>query len=292
MQRLFFKEKYARFERETPFDFSKRSTIGCGGKSPIAFYPRTVDELVTVVNYLQSDEIPFLTVGNLSNVLPSEGDIPRVIVSTRKMRYEENGKGFFSAGIRSSTLLDICQKQRLSGAEFLQGIPCTLGGALYMNAGVSGRYIGEIVQSVTVLKDGEVRTLSILECGYSYKHSVFTDGKSVILGAQLALVEADSDSIQKERMAYQSRRAHLPKGKSMGCVFKNPEGKIAGKLIESAGLKGLRIGKAVVSETHANFIINEGNATASDIRTLIETIKKSVFARYKIRLEEEIIYLS
>lgn len=251
-----------------------------------------MDELVTVVNYLQSDEIPFLTVGNLSNVLPSEGDIPRVIVSTRKMRYEENGKGFFSAGIRSSTLLDICQKQRLSGAEFLQGIPCTLGGALYMNAGVSGRYIGEIVQSVTVLKDGEVRTLSILECGYSYKHSVFTDGKSVILGAQLALVEADSDSIQKERMAYQSRRAHLPKGKSMGCVFKNPEGKIAGKLIESAGLKGLRIGKAVVSETHANFIINEGNATASDIRTLIETIKKSVFARYKIRLEEEIIYLS
>ena len=118
------------------------------------------------------------------------------------------------------------------------------------------------------------------------------DGKSVILGAKLSLVNSDERHIIAERTRYSARRAHLPKGKSMGCVFKNPEGKIAGKLIEGAGLKGLRIGGATVSQTHANFIINDRQATASDVRTLIQIIKKAVLEQYNVLLEEEIRYLT
>ena len=290
MQQLFFKEKYARFDRETPFEFSMRSSIGCGGKAGIAFYPKSVKELAELVKNLDEDKIPFYMLGNLTNVLPSEGKINRVIVCTRKMCGEENG--FFPAGISSAKLLSICEQASLSGAEFLEGIPCTLGGALFMNAGVGGRYIAEIVESVAMYQEGEVHSLSVAECGYSYKKSVFMDKNSVILGAKLALVDADKDWIISERQRYRRRRAHLPKGKSMGCVFKNPDGYVAGRLIEGAGLKGLRIGGAKISNLHGNFIINDGKATASDVRTLIEIIKKAVFAQYKIRLEEEIRYIT
>ncbi len=290
MQQLFFKEKYTHFDRETPFDFSSHSSIGCGGKAEIVFYPNSVKELIGLLKNLDEDKIPFYIVGNLTNVLPSEGKINRAIVCTKKMRGVENG--FFPAGISSSKLLSVCERVGLSGAEFLEGIPCTLGGALFMNAGVGGRYIAEIVESVTVYQDGKVVVLPVSECGYSYKKSVFLDGNSVILGAKLTLVDADNEWIANERNRYKQRRAHLPKGKSMGCVFKNPDGYVAGKLIEGAGLKGLRIGGAKISETHGNFIINDRSATASDVRTLIDLIKKAVFAQYKIRLEEEIRYIT
>ena len=292
MYGLFFNEKYTPFEKEKPFDFSARSTIGCGGKAELAFYPKTTKELAELARLLQVDKIPFYTVGNLSNVLPSEGNIRRVIVCTRKTAYEESENAFFPAGISARKLLCVCQEKGLGGAEFLEGIPCTLGGALYMNAGVSGNYIAEIVESVTVMQEGKIAVLPVAECGYSYKKSVFMDGNSVILGAKLRLVKSNAQNVATERARYRNKRARLPKGKSMGCVFKNPEGQVAGKLIEDAGLKGLHIGGAVVSQEHANFIINEGRATASDIRTLIEIIKRTVFTQSNLRLEEEIRYLT
>jgi UDP-N-acetylmuramate dehydrogenase len=113
----------------------------------------------------------------------------------------------------------------------------------------------------------------------------------VILGAELRLTNATQAIVEENCKRYAEKRAWLPKGKSMGCVFKNPQGAVAGKLIESAGLKGLRIGGAVISKTHANFIINDNGAKSSDICALIQIIKNAVFAQYKIRLEEEIRYL-
>ncbi|MBQ7924517.1 MAG: UDP-N-acetylmuramate dehydrogenase [Clostridia bacterium] len=292
MYGVFFEEKYQRFERETPFDFSKRSSIGCGGLAETAFYPRTVAELVDLIKNLRQDGVPFYTLGNLTNVLPSDGAIQSVIVCTKKMRYEENGTLFFPSGISSTKLLWACQRLQKSGAEFLEGIPCTLGGALYMNAGVSGKYVAEILESVTVYREGEIIVLPVKDCDYTYKHSAFMDGKSVILGASLRLINSDEANIAAARKRYKGRRAHLPQGRSMGCVFKNPDGQIAGKLIDGAGLKGLRVGGATVSETHANFIVNDNRATANDVRTLIGIIKQAVFAQYKIRLEEEIRYIT
>ena len=157
-----------------------------------------------------------------------------------------------------------------------------------MNAGVSGKYIADVVQNVLVYRDGKIRLLSKAECGYAYKQSVFMNNEDVIIGAALSLTRASEADIEENEKFYALRRAHLPKGKSMGCVFKNPDGAFAGDLIERSGLKGLKIGGAYVSTQHANFIINDGNATSKDIQTLIEMIKNAVFAQYGIRLEEEI----
>ena len=279
--------------KETSFDYAKGSSIGCGGRAPAAFYPETVEELVLLIKEFQEKGVPFTMLGNLTNVLPPDGESETWVISTKKLaKIERTDSGVFAlAGVTSGLLLKECKQCCLSGAEFLEGIPCTLGGALYMNAGVSGKYIAEIVESVSVLRSGKLVVLEKTECDYAYKSSVFMRSNDVIVGARLRMEEASEEIILKRISYYRAKRAHLPKGKSMGCVFKNPTGQVAGKLIEGAGLKGLRVGGAVVSTEHANFIINDKNATSTHIKTLIMLIKNAVFAQYKIRLEEEIRYL-
>ena len=259
----------------------------------MAFYPSSVEELISLVQELESKELPFTVLGNLTNVLPPDGESQTVIVSTKMLTgLEETDGGVFAlAGVTSGGLLKACKRLQLSGAEFLEGIPCTLGGALYMNAGVSGKYIAEITESVTVLRSGKLVVLDKAECKYAYKSSAFMNAKDVIVGARLRLQKTTEEDVLKKILECRERRAHLPKGKSMGCIFKNPDGEIAGKLIEGAGLKGLRVGGAVVSTVHANFIINDRCATSAQIKTLIVLIKNAVFAQYKIRLKEEIRYL-
>ena len=160
-----------------------------------------------------------------------------------------------------------------------------------MNAGVAGNYIAKIVESVTVLHSGKIIEMPVKDCEYAYKSSVFMRSGDCILGAKLCLCPDLKEHVLGKIKEYAKRREHLPKGKSMGCVFKNPPNVSAGALIEGAGLKGLRIGRAVVSNAHANFILNEGGATAQEIRTLIGVVKNAVYAQYKVRLEEEIRYL-
>ena len=283
-------ESYKEFSQETPFSFSRHTTIGCGGNASRAFYPKNVTQFTTLLSKLQKDEIPYCILGNGSNVLPLDSDQEKVVISTKgltAMFLTENGV-FAYAGVTSAALLRFCQMNLYSGVEFLQGIPCTMGGALFMNAGVSGDYIADVVQNVLVYRDGKTRLLSKMECGYAYKKSVFMQNGDVIIGAALSLTRADEAEIEEKEKVYAVRRSHLPKGKSMGCVFKNPEGAFAGELIERSGLKGLKIGGARVSNQHANFIINESGATARDIESLIDIIKNAVFAQYGVRLEEEI----
>jgi UDP-N-acetylmuramate dehydrogenase len=178
-----------------------------------------------------------------------------------------------------------------TGAEFFAGIPCTLGGMLYMNGGVGGRYVADIVKTVRVIRNGVAVDLTVEECEYSYKNSAFMRTNDFILGALLRLEKSDKQTIEEEIRRWLAKRAHLPKGKSMGCVFKNPQGVSAGALIEGAGLKGARVGGAKVSELHANFIINDKNATAEEIRALIHKIKTAVYKTYGVSLEEEIRYI-
>lgn len=281
---------YEAFPQEIPFSFSKHSTIGCGGNANRAFYPKNATQLTNLLAKLQEDKIPYQVLGCGSNVLPSDEDFDGVVVSTKDvnaMLLTENGV-FAYAGVTSAALLRFCKMNLYTGVEFLQGIPCTLGGALFMNAGVSGAYIADVVQNVLVYRNGKTRLLSKSECGYAYKKSVFMENGDVIIGAALSLMRADEAEIEAKEKFYALRRAHLPKGKSMGCVFKNPDGAFAGDLIERSGLKGLKIGGARVSAQHANFIINENGATSQDIETLIKMIKNAVFAQYGVRLEEEI----
>lgn len=291
-----FFDDFEEFTKEINFDFSKHSTIGVGGVAKIAFYPEDETRLKLLINRLKEKEIGYIVVGNMSNVLPSDKPSGKAIISTKKMIASQIGqKTYFSAGIMSGCLLRACRYAQKSGVEFLAGIPCTLGGALYMNAGVNGRYIAEIVDKVVVYRDGEVIELKTEECGYAYKNSLFMQTNDIILGAFLRLTDSDIKSIREQEIEYLKRRSCLPKGKSMGCVFKNVEVNgermSAGMYIDRAGLKGARCGGAYVSQEHANFIINDGSATAIDICSLISHIKQEVYARYQIVLQEEIRYL-
>ena len=292
LKRMFNLSGYERFAHETPFDMAKHSTIGCGGKATIAFCPQSVAEAKALLSKLDTDKIPYQVVGNMSNVLPPDEGTGIPLVRTKNLNGVTVGDGaFVYAGVTSSALLAICKRNQKSGAEFLNGIPCTLGGALFMNAGAGGVYISEIVDNVLVYQKGKTKILSVKDCHYAYKHSVFMGDGGVILGASLRLTNATEKEIEEKENHFKARRAHLPKGKSMGCVFKNPQGESAGALIEKSGLKGLRVGGAVVSDKHANFILNDKGATAKDIKTLISLVKNAVRSQYNVLLEEEIRYI-
>ncbi len=284
---------YSDYTQEKPFDFAKNSSIGCGGSAEICFYPKSVVELTSLIERLTADGIGYYILGNLTNVLPPDGDTKRAVIRTKNLNgilFTDSG-AFVYTGVNSGALIAACRREKKSGAEFLYGVPCTMGGALYMNAGAGGKYIEEIVESVLVLRDGKTRLLAKKDCDYAYKHSAFMDNGDVILGASLRLKTATADEISAHEKYYADRRKHLPTGRSMGCVFKNPQNAFAGDLIERSGFKGMRIGGASVSERHANFIINNSGATASQIRSLITVIKNGVFAQYGVLLEEEIRYL-
>lgn len=283
-----FYEKYLSLSPfESPFSFRKHSTIGCGGEARIAFFPRTVEEAVSLLSALDDDGIDYIVLGCLSNVLPKDGISDKVVVCTKKL---SGFDGDVLAGTTVGAFLKVCKAKGLSGGEFLVGIPCTMGGAAYMNAGVAGAYFSDIVRGLTVYKDGKLHRYTKDDCRYAYKHSIFMEEGGVILSLALNLRPASIEEIEKETARYLSRRKHLPKGRSMGCVFKNPDGRFAGELIEEAGLKGLREGDAFVSDVHANFVINEGNR-AEDVRTLIKKVKAQVLQKTGVELEEEIKYL-
>ncbi len=281
-----------RIEREAPFSFAQNSSIGCGGNASVCYYPDSVEQLLSLVKALQRSKTPYLPLGNLTNVLPLDNGYDGAIVRTTRLCGLELGKtAFVYAGASSGQWLAACAKAGWSGAEFLAGIPCTLGGALYMNAGVSGRYIAELVESVLVLRENKLEELPLAECGYAYKRSVFMQSKEIIVGAKLRLAESAPKRVAAQIAEYRKKRARLPKGRSMGCVFKNPENGFAGKLIEGCRLKGVQMGGAKISTEHANFILNEGGATASDILALIARMKAEVYARYGVMLQEEIQYI-
>ena len=286
---------YEKFEIERPFDFSAHSAIGCGGQAPLAFYPHNEEEFKTILVNLQKNRRGYFVLGNMTNVLPSDLGTKKIVVCTKKLKkiefFQKQHKIYVEAGVNSANLLRALRHAGLRGAEFLTGIPCTMGGALYMNAGAGGCYMSGLVESVRVFKNGKERILTKEECAYSYKKSVFMQEDMAILGANLLLEPSSMEEITELEKAFKKRRAHLPKGKSMGCVFKNPELISAGELIEKAGLKGKRVGGAKVSETHANFIINDAKATSKEIRSLIKEVKTAVYKNSGIELEEEIKYL-
>lgn len=281
------------FTTETPFEFARHATIGVGGCAEVAYCPRSEEGMQNLVNTLKQHEIPFLTLGNMSNVLPPDGNLNKAIVRTNGLRdmYLQQDGLYASAGVTSGAFLRACKAMGLGGMEFLTGIPCTIGGALYMNAGANGEYVSTYVKNVKVLYRGRVEILPVFACEYAYKSSVFMREDMLILGATFHLQNVLASDIENRLRFYANKRAHLPTGKSMGCVFKNPQGESAGRRIDGAGLKGLRIGGARISPQHANFIINENGATSADIKSLITVMKNAVFAQYNIRLEEEIRYI-
>ncbi len=270
------------------FCFARHVTIGCGGHALCALYPRSVEELAQALLFLQRENIPFCKLGAGANVLPQDGVFQGVVVRFCKLdvRFYEGRTLFAGAGVPLGALLRLAREGCIGGLEPFSGIPASVGGATAMNAGIPVRHFGDLVERVLAVRGGEIVLLKREECRFSQKDSAFLHGDTVA-GVYVRGALSDRDQIARESCYYRTRRARLPKGRSMGCVFVNPQGESAGALIERCGLKGLRQGRAYISPVHANFIINEGDS-AQDVAALIERVKAGVLQKTGIALREEI----
>lgn len=276
---------------DVPFSLSAHTTVGVGGYAPVALAPRGADQLVLCVRTAEEEGVPFYLLGCGSNVLPSDAGYRGIIIRTCRAdrMYMKGTLLFAECGVTVSSLLSFAAGRGRGDFAFMAGIPASVGGALFMNAGAGGFYIGELAECVTVYEHGKVLCLHAKDCSFGYKDTRFMREGSVILSASFR-TEAEKSAREKIAAAL-AARSGLPRERSMGCVFKNPPGISAGALIERAGLKGMRIGGAQVSERHANFIVNCGCATAADFCRLIEAVRERVLSDSGIALKEEIRYI-
>ena len=270
------------------------TTFKIGGKADFVVFPETEEQIIAVLNLLKSENIPATVLGNGSNILVGDGGIDGVVIIIGKnmKKAEINGTTVKAqCGILLSRIASLAYENSLTGLEFASGIPGSLGGALYMNAGAYGEELCTVVKDVTFIdKDNNIKTIDKKDCDFGYRHSVFMDNGAVITSCTLSLKEGNKDDIKAKTDDLKERRtSKQPLDKpSAGSTFKRPEGYFAGTLIEQSGLKGFTIGGAQVSEKHAGFVINTGNATAKDVLSLIEHIQKTVYEKFGVTLCPEV----
>lgn len=259
------------------------TTYKIGGTAKTIFVAQTKSDLVSAHSLYGGYPL-----GNGSKLLISDAGFDGNIIVNRAgaFVFDENGV-WAESGVSLPMLVAQSVKRGFTGLEFACQIPATVGGAVVMNAGAFDKSIGDMVEYIEVLRDGEIVKLTAEQCGFRYRTSAIKNSGDLVLGARINLQVGEGK--QKITMAISGRK-NQPSGKSCGSVFKNGEQKSA-MLIEKAGLKGLRVGGAIISPQHANFIINDGGATASDVYTLIRTAKARVYAEFGVRLQEEVIYL-
>ncbi len=277
---------------EANFSFANNTTYGCGGYAEAAYFPVDIDQAIFVYDYLVSKNINFVILGNGSDVLAADGKFNGAVISTKNLKgispVSENSF-FCNAGTTVSELLKYCIINGCGGLEYLAGIPASVGGLLYMNGGAFGKYIGDNTLSVKFY-NGILQDFSNKKCNFGHKYSTMRDIKGLILGAELSFERKDGEKVSRSVLSNMQARRQQPKGKSCGCVFKNYNGKSAGKIIDGCGLKGLSVKGASVSCRHANFIVNTGTSS-SDVYKLIKKVKQIVYERKGILLEEEVVYI-
>jgi UDP-N-acetylmuramate dehydrogenase len=275
--------------------FAELTSLRVGGAIDWVISPRTEEQAAAVVYELEKAGIPWRALGSGSNVLADDRDHHYVVVSLKGLKGEAHFDGervSVSAGYSLPRLCIDAGRRGLSGIEGLGGIPGTVGGALWMNAGAYGHEIGTVTESVRVAREGRVVEVAGTSIEWNYRHTSFREGE-LLLGCTLHLRRDDPEKI-KQRMgeAKNKRLATQPHGsRSAGCFFKNPPGSPVGtgKIIDEMGLKGQRRGGALVSPIHANFIVTEGeDAQAADALALAEEIRARVRAEHGIELEYEV----
>lgn len=285
-----------RCEKDVPL--SKHTTYKVGGKAKVMVYPKNVDNLIKLMKILKSQNIKHKVLGLGSNVLFSDEVYDGVIIRLSELDHLEffgRNKVRVGAGYSLMKLSLLTAKKGLAGLEFASGIPGTVGGAVFMNAGAYKSDMGYVVTEVKVLTpDLKIITLENKELNFHYRTSFLqTHPGYICLEAVLKLTKGDKnalDEVIKERRQrrMESQPLEYP---SAGSVFRNPEGMFAGKLIEDLGLKGKTIGGAMVSEKHANFIINYKKAKGKDIKRLIELVHQKVLEEYDVdmKIEQEFV---
>ena len=269
-----------------------------GGPADIFVTADSAAELARIVKLLWKQDMPFTILGGGSNVLVSDKGIRGAVVLNRAkaVRFHSGDQPSVTveSGVIFSNLANRCASKGFGGIEWAATVPGTIGGAVYGNAGAFGGDIaGNLMCADLITVDGRER-YSVEQMGYGYRTSVMKRGevKGILLAAELSLKNSTKEEATVNVQQFSAhRKATQPPGASMGSMFKNPNGDYAGKLIESAGLKGTRIGNAEVSPLHGNFFINHANTKAEDIRALIELVQKAVKEKSGIELELEIEFV-
>ncbi len=275
-------------------DMKKHTSFRIGGTADAFVSVTSALEIEKIICFCADTETPYMIMGNGSNILVSDKGIRGVVIhignGMSKCRIE-GCDVYADAGILMSALSKKLLEANLTGFEFASGIPGTLGGGIFMNAGAYGGELKDIIESVTfICPDGIIKTETAENLGFAYRRSMFTEGGYVILSCKLRLKEGNYEDIKAMMADFNSRRTekqplNLP---SAGSTFKRPEGYFAGKLIQDAGLMGYSIGGAQVSEKHAGFVVNTGGASAADVTNLIKHIQNTVNEKFGVWLEPEV----
>jgi len=274
---------------------SKHTTWKIGGPADCLIIPRGIDQLVSTIRLLNEHRIPWTGLGRGSNMLVSDKGIRGVVVKigTGLDHVHFDGTSVRAgAGYSLIKLSVLAGKEGLTGLEFAGGIPGTVGGAVYMNAGACGSDVSRIFKSAVIVREnGELATYGPEDMAFSYRHSILHEQQGIVVEATFELAEGNRNEIEAVMAAHKERRLNTQPLQlaCAGSVFRNPTGDYAARLIQEAGLKGLRVGAAEVSQMHANFIINTGQAKAEDVLTLMAQIKRTVQDRYGIELVPEVL---
>lgn len=273
----------------------KHTTFKIGGPADIYVEP-SISQMVPLLRYLKENNIPYMVIGNGSNLLVSDDGIDGVVISLGKAASEitinaEDETVVAEAGAMLSAVANRASEVGLTGLEFASGIPGSIGGAVFMNAGAYGGEMKDVIVSVQILdEDGQVKEIPVDALDLSYRHSALMNKNAIVLSAKLKLsqgnvdeIKATIDDIRQKRIEKQP--LNFP---SAGSTFKRPEGYFAGKLIDDAGLRGYSVGGAQVSEKHCGFVINKENATAADVLQLMADVDATVFDKFGVHLVPEV----
>ena len=271
----------------------KYTSFGIGGPADIMVFPEGAADVQAALRLCREERVPYLVLGGGSNLLVRDGGFRGVVLHLEGVFTQLNVEGnrvWAGAGVRLSRLVAFCSTLALSGVECLAGVPGTVGGAVRGNAGAFGGSIADHLVAVRLLtREGDEHVFSRDRMEFSYRRSSLPEG-CVILEAAFDLEQGDTGEIRRRISAnlVQRNRGQPVEWRSAGSVFKNPPGEYAGRLVEKAGLKGVRVGGACISPKHGNFIINLGGATATDILALIDLMQRQVREKMQVELELEV----
>jgi UDP-N-acetylmuramate dehydrogenase len=285
---------------------ARHTTMRVGGPAALFAVAHNGFELRGLVRFARGRGIPLLLLGRGSNLVVSDSGFPGLVVQARAEGSRVEGERYHAdAGVPMARAATETQGAGLTGLEYGLAIPGTVGGAIWANAGAHGTDTASVLESATVLLvDGTEAVVPAADLGFAYRHSRFKEAaptgaaadavpREVVTGGTFRLAAADAAEIKARLDEIRGwRREHQPLGiPSAGSVFRNPPGDSAGRLIDASGLKGYRVGGAVVSAKHANFIVNDAHGTAADVRRLAEHLRASVLARHGVRLEFEVEFV-
>ena len=281
-------------------EMKKHTSFKIGGPAECLIKIESVDQIKEVYKIAKEFNIPLTVIGNGSNLLVSDRGIKGIVlkIEIKKLEFQED-KGKINIVVGSGEKLGIiAQKflnQEIEGFEFAAGIPGTIGGAIRMNAGAHGKAMKDIVKTVTYIdREGNIKKINNSEAEFKYRNSIFSHKDYVIIEAELKLQKGNKEEILAKMQEYANfRKEKQPfEFPSAGSTFKRGEDFITARLIDECGLKGYQIGDAQISEKHAGFIINKGNATAEDVMKLIEYTKEQIYNKFGKRIETEIEILN